>query len=214
MTTFGERKLVRESEWMRVFQQTEENTYLYESKFLVDDLEVPAAGLKERWPDFSGDEKIEFALAFGCHTLREGNDREILDFLMAVGPEEVWRLIAIVVASHPQGDAAMKFLLERIRKSGGPYANYYQSIELLHRKEAIPLLRQRYDEYRKAFASKPKTSDGDTRWTDYLQCAKALWTLTYDSTYIAALREVPIQVQSYATRLLREIDEAKEKDRR
>lgn len=209
MNDFGHRKLIRESKWMRVFQHADNDTEIYESKFLVDDLQISASEVRKIWPVLPLADKVEFALAFGCHTLREGEDKEILEFLMAVGPDEVWTSIAIIAASHPQPNIALEFLLQRIRQCREGCANYFQAIELLRREEAIPLLRERYNEYQRALARRPQEMAGDGPWIDYLQCAKALWTLTHDSTFVDDLKKAPAQFDSYAAYLLREIDEGK-----
>ena len=210
MISSHERRLVRESEWLRVFQVGDEEAYVYESKFLVDDLEVSLSTVKEKWPGLSLDEKVEFSLAFSCHEPSKGEDQRILEFLMEVGPEEVWKTIAIVVPFHPRADVAVKFLLERIKETRGSRANYFQGIELLRREESIRVLRKYYDEYGKVVTGEMNGRDEVIQWMDYLQCAKTLWTLTQEPMFLSALRDgqakTPEGLRSYAKNLLRKTE--------
>ena len=210
---FHYRKLVRESEWVRVYELTDPKRFLLESKFLVDNLQVSPSAIREKWSDLSENAKVEFASAFSSQPPRHADDQQILQFLMEVGPEEVWRSIAIVSAFHPSVDYALQFLLERIRQAPARRANYYQGLELLHRAEAIPLLRQRFDEYRNMVAAKHDHADEPSFWVDYLQCTKTLWTLTRDATFLAALKQgqttAPPELRSLAGLLLREVEKGK-----
>lgn len=210
MTTVNDKTLLRESEWMRVFKARDEKTYIYESKFLMDGLHVSASTIRSRWPNLSSDEKIEFASAFSCQPPRHKDDQDILEFLMEVGPEDVWRAIARLLPFYPDHDRALEFVLGRVRQASEPRANYYQAIESLHGESAISLLRQRCQEYRKAFTKKSEGSNQVDLWIDYLQCCKTLWSLTRDSMFLSALKEAqttaPPEVRPCASRLLREIE--------
>lgn len=195
---------------MRVFKLENEQTYTYESKFLIDNLQVSPLTVKTRWPGFSSSEKLEFASAFSSQPPRHNDDQEILQFLMEVGPEEVWRTIAVLLPFSPRRDRALEFLLDRVLHAPEPRANYYQAIESLRPEAAIPILRQRYEEYRKLLARKSERSDEVPHWIDYLQCSKTLLTLTQDPTFVAALKEgltaARAEVRSSAALLLREVE--------
>lgn len=82
------RKVIRESEWMRVFKVENKKTYIYESKFLIDDLRVPVLAIEKKWPVIPLSEKVEFSLAFSSQPPRDEEDHAILQFLMSAGPEE------------------------------------------------------------------------------------------------------------------------------
>lgn len=186
VTMNRDRELIRESEWMRVFKQNE-STYVYESKFLVDDLDTSASYLKSRWPSLTRDEKIEFASAFSCRPPRSESDQEVITFLIEVGPEEVWRAIARILPFYERRGRAEEFAIERIRQSLGPCANYYQALESLRTLPAVPLLEDRYQQYRKSIHE--KAANNAEVWTDYLQCCKTLWTLTRRGEFLSALRD-------------------------
>ena len=210
MMTFGARKLVRESEWMRVFEIQNEKTYFYESKFLIDDLHVSPVTVRSRWPEFTLDEKVEFASAFGSQPPRDNDDQQVLEFLMDAGPEEVWRAISKLLPFHRLRARALEFLLVRVRQASGARANYYQALESLQGSEAVSMLRQQYEEYRDLVARKAPQSEQFDVWIDYLHCSKALWTLTQDPTYRAALKDglttAPPELRSSIAHLLREVE--------
>jgi hypothetical protein len=211
MMTLGTRTLVRESEWMRVFKVQNEKTYVYESKFLVDDLHIPLPTIRTKWPELTLDERVEFASAFGSQPPRDNEDQQILDFLMEVGPEDVWRAIAKLLPSHPDREYALQFLLERTQQASGPRANYYQALELLRRPESVPMLRRQYDEYQKLVAGKAVEGDQLDVWIDYLQCSKSLWSLTHDPAYRITLKNGletgPLELRSFVTLLLLEVED-------
>jgi len=213
MMISGPKTLVRESEWMRVFKFHDQETYLFESKFLVDDLRVPPLTVRSRWPNFTPDEKIEFASAFSSQPPRDDDDQKILEFLMDVGPEEVWRTIAKLLPFHPLHDRALEFLLERTEKTAKLRANYYQALESLRGPEAVPALRQHYNQYLNLIAGKDAQNQQLDIWIDYLQCAKTLLILTRDLMFESALEEAkitaPAELRSSAASLLEEAKKAR-----
>ncbi len=208
--SFHKKNLVRESEWARIYNISDPGGYLFESKFLVDGLHVSLPSIRDRWPLLSAEEKIEFATAFSAQPPRDGDDQQILQFLMQVGPEEVWKSIAIVSTFHPNTDYALQFLLERVRGAAEGRANYYQALELLRRAEAIPRLRERFDEYQGLVSASDGRSERASFWVDYLQCCKTLFTLTKGPAFLAALEEgrvrAPLELQPYAATILYEVE--------
>ena len=210
MMTIGHKTLVRESEWMRVFKIQNEETYVYESKFLADNLHVPALMIRTKWQELTLGERVEFASAFSSQPPRDDDDQQILEFLMDVGPEDVWRIIAKLMPSHPHQDRALQFLLVRLQQASGPRANYYQALELLQRPEAVLPLRRQYEEYRKLHADKTAEGENFDHWIDYLQCSKSLWALTHDPVCRIALNDglktVPPELRSFVTLLLRDVE--------
>jgi hypothetical protein len=212
--TNGIKELCRESEWMRVFKIAGKEEYVYESKFLVDGLHVPPSAIKSRWAALSLEEKVEFSTAFGSQPPRDDSDQTILQFLMESGPEEVWRNIAILMLFHPRPSEALAFLIERIEKGKGAKANYYQAVELLRGLRAVPALRQDFDEYQRMLSSSLEKASASI-WSEYLQCAKSLFSLTKDEFFLDALRHSkqasPSELDSYLTHLLEEAERTKGK---
>lgn len=83
------KELVRDSEWMRTYRVGEETLY-YESKFLVDKLQVSIQDLTGRWSHLDEQGRLEFAFAFAAKAELSPNDEEILSFLMGAGNEAIW----------------------------------------------------------------------------------------------------------------------------
>lgn len=202
------KKLIRESEWIRVFKLGTQEKYLYESKFLMDDLHISPTVLRERWRSFSQDEKAEFSISFSSQPPRDAEDVEILRFLMESGPKEVWRNVAILLPFHPRPDEARAFLGRCLDEDSGSRTNYYQAIALLNATEAIPKLRHQYEEYQTKLLSNP--SQNGEFWSDYIQCMHVIWTLTNDPTLFAAMNDcvskAPRELQGYIRNLLRQTD--------
>lgn len=210
MMTFEKRTLVRESEWMRVFKLQDQNTYLYESKFLVDNLHVSAAAIEKRWQDLSADQRIEFASAFSCQPPRDDDDRRILEFLMGMGPEEVWAAIAKLMPFYPDRTRALRFLSKRAEDAVECRANYYQAIESIRGEPTVSLLRGHWYQYQSALMGEAREPSRPDLWIDYLQCSKTLWTLTRDAVFLSALKEAqttaPVAFRPLAAKLLREAE--------
>jgi hypothetical protein len=210
--SFDTKKLVRESDWMRIFKFENEETYIYESKFLVDDLRVSPLAIKKQWPGLSPSEKQEFSTAFGSQPPRDNDDQNILQFLMEVGPEEVWRNIAVLLPFHTRPDVALAFLIDKVQHGSSSRADYYQAIELLRGMEAVPILRRHFDEYRSLLFPKVEGDNVDL-WINYLQCGKTLFNLTQDLTYLSELkraqRSASLELQAHALRIVHEAEKVK-----
>jgi hypothetical protein len=184
---FKQGELVRESEWMRVYR-VGPNEYRYVSKFLTDQLTISVADLKNNWENFTEQEQLDFAQALQSKHPLTREDHEILGFLMRVGPEFVWVTISPLLPRYPDKEQALLFLLERIAQKPSGGANYYQALELMHDGKAIPILRERYEEYRQRLA--PFEQHGPwSELTDYQSCCRALWKLSGSAEYESALRE-------------------------
>lgn len=207
----ADKKLIRESEWMRVFKIENEEKYLYESKFLIDNLRLPVSVIKDRWPSFSRHDKEEFATAFSTQPPRDDNDRAILQYLMETGPQEVWRNIAVLVPFHPNRSDALTFLIDKVQQDDSR-ANYYQAIESLRGTQAEPALRQHFDGYRSLLGPQSSSDDDVRIWADYLQCTKTLFVLTHNPIFLSALKkgraDAPAELQTYAANILREAEQA------
>ena len=211
--TSGVKKLLRESEWMRVFKIENEEKFIYESKFLFDDLRISLLDIQRKWPELSLSEKIEFSTAFGSQPPRDSDDQAILRFLMQSGPREVWRNITILIPFLTDTDEGSRFLIEGLQGENDSRANYYQAIELIRGTQAIPILRRHFEEFQTILARKEEESVDVGIWSDYLQCTRTLFVLTQDAIYLSALRRghmsAPEKIRAYATNLLRDLEEPK-----
>lgn len=196
------RKIVRDSEWMSVCAESA-GTLLHESKFLTQGLEVSADYVKERWNTLSLREKYEFAQAFQAKVLVTPADEEILNFLMDVGDYTVAMFISPLLPRHREKERVLKFLLARIEEVERPKANFYQAIELLADKEAIPSLQKSYDQYKDI--SSDSACDRILLF-DLLQCCRALWILENSGKYAARIEDFKKHpdsaIRNFATMLL------------
>ncbi len=121
---FWRGKLIRESEWERLYESDRWGT-VHESKFLIDGIQVSAESIIRRWPDFSSAEKLEFANAFAVKREVTPEDERILDFLMEAGDFHIWMAVAPLLARHRDRERVLSFLLERIREDRKDRANFF-----------------------------------------------------------------------------------------
>src|ERR1700674_2665329 len=92
-------RVVKDSEWMTVYQQ-ETGELQYESKFLIGGLEVSADSIKERWHSLSQRDKYDFVQAFQAKPEVTSDDERILDFLMEIGDHTMWETISPLLPRH------------------------------------------------------------------------------------------------------------------
>jgi len=205
VSAHSERKLVQESEWMRVYR-IDARTLMYESKFLTDRLAVSADSIKRKWPGLSDEEKLEFSRAFQAKPEVTSEDEALLDFLMEVGNLAIWITIAPLLPRHSCRDRVLKFLLDRISEDGNMKANFYQSIEQLRDPRALPALRAMHERYERKLCDHNK-SGGEFEYQDYLSCCKALWAIEGLALYREAIERFAKsendQVRLWAVALLR-----------
>jgi len=181
-------ELMEETEWMRVYR-TGRKTLLYRSKFLTDGLEVSADSIKQRWHNWRPAEQLDFANAFKAKPVLTTEDQEILRFLMESGSELTWGAIACLLPRYSDRERAFSFLLEQAAAGGRCVANYYQALERMGDPRAVPLLRQRYQEYGQRLS--PFEQHGlFTELTDYHVCCRALWKLDGSKEYEDALKKL------------------------
>ncbi len=120
------RKLVRETEWERVYE-SDVGVRMHESKFLADGIKVSAEFIIGRWRDFSMAEKVEFANAFSAKNEVSAEDERILDYLMEAGDSYTWMAIASLLPYHRNRERALEFLLRRVGEEGEDKANFFQA---------------------------------------------------------------------------------------
>ncbi len=163
------KELIRESRWMRVYNLGD--TLLCESKFLADGLQVSSASVISSWRNMTEEEHTEFALAFLAKPDLQSDDEKILNHLMEVGSTKVLRSIALLAVRHSDRERVFRFLTQQIKKGPKPLSNFYQALELLNDRRAVPTLRQVYDRH-KANLSTGECEESEL--VDYLECCKAL----------------------------------------
>jgi hypothetical protein len=189
---FGEsmtnKQLIRESEWMRVYQLGE-NEFYYESRFATDRLDVNPHELKKNWPNYSSDAKRDFVEAYSVKAKLSDDDHEILRYLMNEGSDETWSWIAARLIELPEKEGVLAFLLARIEIAGNSFPNYVQALELLGDSKAAGAIAQKFESYRPRVAALTDASTPES-FLDcvcYLSCCRALVKLVGSHEAEAAL---------------------------
>lgn len=200
------RQLIRESEWERIYQSDQWGR-IHESKFLVDGIQVSAESIVARWPELSEAEKLEFASAFSVKPKVTPEDERILDFLMGVEEPHIWGTIAALLPRHSNRDHVLEFLLARVREESPMKPNYYQSLEELNDRRAVPVLRANFEHFESKLQAQGKLQTED-EYLDYLCCSRTLWVIDGSKEYQDSIRrqaESPDEkVRFWAERILRQ----------
>jgi hypothetical protein len=182
----GPEPLLQETEWSRVYLG-QSGFCWYASKFLTDGLQVSAASLRARWPQFPLEEQAEFAQAFCQKRAFDEEDRQVLQLIVEQGAEFV-RFVAFCQWRHiPGWEPVLAFLLERLAASPPRLANYCETLRLIGDVRAVAPLQQLYERYRRETAA--LRSGRLDEVSGYLQCCRALWSLTGSTQYEMALQE-------------------------
>jgi hypothetical protein len=199
------KELVRESRWMRVYNIGDRHM-LYESKFLIDHLQVAPTSVKNDWKGMTEEERLEFALAFSAKPDLVTGDEEVLNHLMEFGSAKVLSSIALLAVRHPDKEKTLRFLIHQVEKGQKPLVNFYQALGLLDDRRAVPTLRKAYDMYK---ASQASGDCKDSDLVDYLQCCKALLVMEGNSEYELAISEMHSHSSEQISRIAKRLLESK-----
>ncbi len=182
------KELVQESEWFRVYR-IGPDLFLRESKFLTDRLETSPDSVRQRWPGLSDKERLDFAAAFVARPAVTAQDQQVLRFLLETGAEDILVRIASRLQNQADREQVLSILLDRVASGAGGAAKYYQALALMGDARAVPLLRQRYEEYRQELA--PMERHGlESALADYQMCCHALWNLDGAPEYRESLEKL------------------------
>jgi hypothetical protein len=180
------RKIVRESRWLRV-REVKPNVFQVESKLLQDGLEPDPDEIDRTWSQLSQRDRLDLCHAYHAKRRITKDDERILNIMMERGDEFTWSELAGVLTRHSDRARVSAFLRKRAGEQPTLVANYYQALETLSDKEAVPVLVKRYEEYRSGGGT-PDLADR-ARCLDYLTCCRTLWKLTGTSRYRRAIEE-------------------------
>jgi hypothetical protein len=195
-------KLLRESEWSRVYeaQVGSRPATLHESKFLTDGMQPTADSIISRWGGLSFPERLDFANAFAAKPEVTTEDERILDFLMETGDFYICMAVAPLLTRHRDRGKALGFLLERIGENRKDRANLFQAVREIKDKRAVPALRAAYENYREALGKGARSGD-QVDYMDYLECCAALWAIEASAEYKEAIEEALTSKDPTARRL-------------
>jgi len=186
-------KLVKETEWMRVYELGPPKSRSYESKFLMDELQISAESFASRWPAMTPAERRDFAFAYSAKAEFTSDDEQIVNLIMRDGDEDVWNYLAtFVVIRHPERDRVLNFIRDRLERRPENPGNYIQALGVAKDQRAVPILLSYYDEYHKAAQVVPERED--TSFWDvepvakFLWCSEALWKITGSKDFEDGIR--------------------------
>jgi hypothetical protein len=187
-TSLASKRLIRESEWMRVYQLGE-NEFYYESKFATDRLELKPRELKKKWQTYNTEAKRDFVEAYSVKAELSDDDFEILRYLMKEGSDETWRWIAVRLTELPEKADIRTFLLARIEAAGSSFPDYIQALELLGDSKAAGVIARKFETYGARIAALADASTPESFFdcVCYLSCCRALVKLVGSHEAEAAL---------------------------
>ena len=184
----AENDLISETAWSREYRVGPE-TFRFESKFVSDDLNVPAETVRDRWPQWGPAEQLSFVTAFSIKPHLTSEDQKIISFLVEEGTEPIWATLAHLLPRYSDRGKAVSFLLDRVVARNRYAGSFFRALASMGDPRAIPALQQRYQEYRANLAPFAE-HDYWSELTEYLACCAALWRLEESPEYETAIREL------------------------
>lgn len=184
-------KLVKESEWMRVYE-LKPKYYSYESKFLSNEVTMSADSFVTRWPAMNASERLEFVLAYHAKGDFTDDDERIVQIIMQDGDDHIWSNLALFMVRHPKPDRVLRFLRGRLQaKPENPF-NYIQALGEAKDRAAIEILQTYFDEFRPGAETERLSGALLESWNSpsrrFLICCEALWKATGSVVYENDLR--------------------------
>lgn len=167
-------ELVRETPWLRVYRD-KSGVYVHEPK-LREQPWVNASDFETTWRELSDSQKLDLCIAYQAKVTISSDDEKVLDTIMRDGDDLTWRNIASVLTRYPDRMRVHLFLEDRVDKQAPPLANFYQAMETLGDRRAVPQLHKKYLQYRDSGLTRLDLDH--VHCTDYLTCCRALWLLT------------------------------------
>jgi hypothetical protein len=184
-------KFVKESEWMRVYELKPKHRH-YESKFLSNEAQMSADSFAARWPLFSVNERLEFVLAYHAKGDFTNDDERIIDMIMRDGDDHIWSNLALFMIRHPVQSRVLAFFRARLEARPENPFNYIQALGEAKDREAEPVLRTYFDQFRPAAETERLSGVSLDDWNSpgwrFLTCCEALWKVTGSDAYENDLR--------------------------
>jgi len=184
-------KLVRETEWMRVYELGPKRLQ-YESKFLRNEIQMSADSFATRWPSMPSKERYEFVFAYHAKGNFTADDEQIVEKIMQDGDDRVWSGLALFMIRHPERERVLAFLRARLKAKPEHPFNYIQALGEAEDPEALPIIRSYFDEFRSNAETERLSGALYEPWNSpgwsFLICCEALWKITNSSEYLSDLR--------------------------
>lgn len=184
-------KLVKESEWMRVYELKPKYLH-HESKFLSNEVRMTADSFVLRWPSMTANERLEFVLAYHAKRDFTRDDEQIVEIIMQDGDDHIWSNLALFMIRHPAPDRVLAFLRARLEAKPENPVNYIQALGEAKDHAAIQILQTYFDQVRPAaeterLAGASLEPWGSPSWR-FLICCEALWKVSGSDVYENELR--------------------------
>lgn len=167
------KKLIRESEWLKVYQ-TDVGQH-YESKLLHGS--VPVESIIKRWGSLTAEEKWEIALGLQLRATLEPHVVPLVDYLLEKGDLVVRSTLAPLLTMHPRRQEIVHFLISQVRNEMSHRANYFQSLALIGDTKAVPALTEIHEQMQKT-VNEVYANLSVEQASDFIACSEALWKLT------------------------------------
>jgi hypothetical protein len=189
--------LVKENDWEWQFK-VGEKFYAGFSKFhAFDDYRIEASELRKRWPTMDESERRSFASNFYNKSKWTDNDTQMLEILMELGDDYIWRNCSLAFLNHPDRQRIVSFLLDRVQnfEPHDEPLNYIQALGLAKDRRATPVIRPFYDRLRaaleaeKAIGVPENVSFGPIPYHAYFATCAALLQIEGTEEYAEAIRK-------------------------
>ena len=190
-------ELVRATEWSYLFK-CGSKSYCRISRFLAEkNLEVSAENIRDRWPHWDRQQRMDFAANWWVRNTWTDNDTAILEIIMADGDDDIWQSCTQAFLKHPDRDRAVSFLIDRLSHYSLQHEplDYFQVLGMSQDKRAVTPILPFYEKYQRGIereASIGVPDDvfrGPIPYFPYLVTAGALFKITGASEYEEAIRK-------------------------
>lgn len=190
-------ELVKATEWSYTFK-CGPKAYCRISRFMAEkDFAVAAQEIRERWPQWDQDRRVDFASNWKTKDTWTDNDTEILEIIMADGDDQVWQCCTHAFLKHPDRDRAVGFLISRVLQYSLEHAplNYFQVLGLAKDPRAVAAILPFYQRYKSkveahsALGIQEDVFRGPIPYFPYLSTAGALFKITRSPEYEQAIRK-------------------------
>jgi hypothetical protein len=189
----GEVTLVKETEWMRVYELGPKLLH-YESKFLTEGLQLSAAIFEVKWRAMTPSEGLAFANAYATKPDFTAEDERIIDIILEDGEEVIWISLTLFMLQHTDRKRIVDFMIARLERQPEESTNFIQALGIAKAQSAMPLLRARLKGLGEALSFERTDGIpadvvfGPIPYSAYFVCCNALWQITGSKEYEDILR--------------------------
>jgi hypothetical protein len=168
------------------------------SRFMIEPgFEVGAAEIRQRWPNWTQRERMDFAGNWTSKATWRPDDTEILELIMSDGDDYIWSSCTQAFLKHPDHDSAVAFLIDRLAHNPDDHGslNYIQVLGMFKDVRGIAAIRPLYERYKTALEAEKELGVpddvvfGPIPYHAYFTAAGALFEISGASEYETAIRK-------------------------